>query len=94
MLWHGRGQPVDVRLGTPCTRGATRTQGIGRATALLFARKGYNVAVCARDPVKLQHVANDCAEAAGRQGASLAGESRARTRAHSRGKHCSFVAGR
>lgn len=46
-------------------------QGIGRATALVFAKKGYNVVVVARDATKLQYVANDCAQAAGRQGASL-----------------------
>ncbi|GFH29637.1 uncharacterized protein HaLaN_28330, partial [Haematococcus lacustris] len=49
------------------------SQGVGRATALLFARKGWNVVVAARDPAKLQYVADDCAAAAGRQGASLAG---------------------
>lgn len=48
------------------------SQGVGRATALLFARKGWNVVVAARDPAKLQYVADDCAAAAGRQGASLA----------------------
>ena len=47
-------------------------QGIGRATALLFAKKGFNVVVAARDLTKLQYVAHDCAQAAGRQGASLA----------------------
>ena len=47
-------------------------QGIGRATALLFAKKGFNVVVAARDLQKLQYVAHDCAQAAGRQGASLA----------------------
>lgn len=50
------------------------TQGVGRATALVFARKGYNVVVAARDPTKLQYVAQDCAAVAGRTGASLAGE--------------------
>mmetsp|Transcript_17116 Transcript_17116/g.36961 ORF Transcript_17116/g.36961 Transcript_17116/m.36961 type:complete len:355 (+) Transcript_17116:160-1224(+) len=48
------------------------SQGIGRATALLFARKGYNVVVAARDLTRLQYVAHDCAQVAGRQGASLA----------------------
>lgn len=46
-------------------------QGIGRATALLFAKKGYNVVVAARDATKLQYVANDCAAVAGRTGAAL-----------------------
>lgn len=49
-------------------------QGIGRATALLFARKGYNVVVAARDLTKLQYVADDCEQASGRQGSSMAGE--------------------
>lgn len=48
------------------------SQGIGRATALLFSRKGYNVVVAARDLSKLQYVAHDCSETAGRQGSSLA----------------------
>ncbi|KAF5834889.1 hypothetical protein DUNSADRAFT_8193 [Dunaliella salina] len=48
------------------------SQGIGRATALLFARKGYNVVVTARDLTKLQYVADDCEQACGRQGCSLA----------------------
>lgn len=48
-------------------------QGIGRATALVFARKGYNVVVVARDLTKLQYVANDCEQASGRQGSSMAG---------------------
>ena len=48
-------------------------QGVGRATALVFARKGWNVVVAARDGTRLQYVANDCAEVAGRQGASLGG---------------------
>eukprot|EP00200_Dunaliella_tertiolecta_P006321 CAMPEP_0202358458 /NCGR_PEP_ID=MMETSP1126-20121109/12117_1 /ASSEMBLY_ACC=CAM_ASM_000457 /TAXON_ID=3047 /ORGANISM="Dunaliella tertiolecta, Strain CCMP1320" /LENGTH=358 /DNA_ID=CAMNT_0048951623 /DNA_START=126 /DNA_END=1202 /DNA_ORIENTATION=- len=48
------------------------SQGIGRATALLFARKGYNVVVAARDMTKLQYVADDCEQACGRQGSSLA----------------------
>ncbi|KAK9816654.1 hypothetical protein WJX72_003328 [[Myrmecia] bisecta] len=48
------------------------SQGIGRATALLFARKGYNVVVAARQPERLQYVADDCKAAAGRNGASLA----------------------
>lgn len=48
------------------------SQGVGRACALLFAKKGYNVVVAARDPSKLRYVADDCAELAGRQGASLA----------------------
>lgn len=47
-------------------------QGIGRATALLFAKKGYNVVVAARDADKLAYVAQDCAAAAGRTGAALA----------------------
>ena len=50
------------------------TQGIGRATALLFARKGFNVVVAARDKQKLDYVASDCEQASGRQGSSLAGE--------------------
>lgn len=48
------------------------SQGIGRAAALLFAKKGFNVVVAARDMQKLQYVAQDCSQAAGRQGASLA----------------------
>lgn len=48
------------------------SQGIGRATALLFARKGFNVVVAARDLSNLQYVAHDCQQAALRQGASLA----------------------
>jgi NAD(P)-dependent dehydrogenase (short-subunit alcohol dehydrogenase family) len=48
------------------------TQGIGRATALLFAKKGFNVVVAARDMAKLQFVVHDCAQSAGRQGASMA----------------------
>ncbi|GAX82432.1 hypothetical protein CEUSTIGMA_g9860.t1 [Chlamydomonas eustigma] len=48
------------------------SQGIGRAAALLFAKKGFNVVVAARDLTKLQYVAHDCAQAAGRQGASMA----------------------
>eukprot|EP00798_Chlamydomonas_sp_ICE-L_P011715 gene11715-34442_t len=48
------------------------SQGIGRATALTFAKKGYNVVVCARDATKLQYVANDCAALANRQGSALA----------------------
>lgn len=48
------------------------TQGVGRATALLFAKKGFNVVVAARDMTKLQYVAHDCAQAAGRVGSSLA----------------------
>ncbi|KXZ51855.1 hypothetical protein GPECTOR_11g293 [Gonium pectorale] len=48
------------------------SQGIGRATALLFARKGYNVVVAARDPGRLDYVVADCAAAAGRAGAALA----------------------
>lgn len=48
------------------------SQGIGRATALLFARKGYNVVVAARDATKLAYVVEDCAKAAGRAGAALA----------------------
>lgn len=47
-------------------------QGIGRATALAFARKHYNVVVAARDPQKLQYVADDCCIAASRQGSSIA----------------------
>lgn len=37
-------------------------QGIGRATALLFAKKGFNVVVAARDLTKLEYVAHDCAQ--------------------------------
>lgn len=48
------------------------SQGVGRACAIKFAQKGYNVVVAARDPAKLRYVADDCAEIAGRQGASLA----------------------
>ena len=47
-------------------------QGVGRATALVFARKGYNVVVAAREPTRLQHVVDDCAAAAGRVGAAMA----------------------
>ncbi len=47
-------------------------QGVGRATALLFARKGWNVVVAARDASKLAYVVEDCAAAAGRAGAALA----------------------
>lgn len=47
-------------------------QGVGRATALLFARKGWNVVVAARDATKLAYVVEDCAAAAGRAGAALA----------------------
>jgi len=47
------------------------SQGVGRATALVFARKGYNVVVAARDATRLGYVTNDCAAVAGRQGASL-----------------------
>ncbi len=32
-------------------------QGIGRATAILFAKKGFNVVVAARDKQRLQYVA-------------------------------------
>lgn len=49
-----------------------RLQGVGRATALLFARKGYNVVVAAREPSRLQYVASEVAALAGRQGAALA----------------------
>ncbi|GLC60047.1 hypothetical protein PLESTB_001567500 [Pleodorina starrii] len=48
------------------------SQGVGRATALVFARKGYNVVVAARDESKLTYVVEDCAQAAGRAGAALA----------------------
>ncbi|KAG2422289.1 hypothetical protein HXX76_016151, partial [Chlamydomonas incerta] len=48
------------------------SQGVGRATALVFARKGYNVVVAAREPTRLQHVVDDCAAAAGRVGAAMA----------------------
>ncbi|GIL63786.1 hypothetical protein Vafri_17782 [Volvox africanus] len=48
------------------------SQGIGRAAALVFARKGYNVVVAARDESKLGYVVEDCAQAAGRAGAALA----------------------
>lgn len=53
---------------TPCVL----LQGIGRATALVFARKGFNVVVAARDPTKLQYVADDCCQAAARQQAAIA----------------------
>ena len=43
-------------------------QGIGRATALLFARKGYNVVVAARDATKLAYVVEDCAKVRGGEG--------------------------
>ncbi|KAG2491026.1 hypothetical protein HYH03_010474 [Edaphochlamys debaryana] len=48
------------------------SQGVGRAAALVFARKGYNVVVAARDEAKLAYVVEDCAAAAGRVGAALA----------------------
>ncbi|KAG2434534.1 hypothetical protein HYH02_012201 [Chlamydomonas schloesseri] len=48
------------------------SQGVGRAAALVFARKGYNVVVAAREPTRLQHVVEDCAAAAGRVGAAMA----------------------
>ncbi|GFR42692.1 hypothetical protein Agub_g3614 [Astrephomene gubernaculifera] len=48
------------------------SQGVGRAAALLFARKGYNVVVAAREAARLAYVADDCAAAAGRAGAALA----------------------
>ncbi|KAG1667619.1 hypothetical protein FOA52_001673 [Chlamydomonas sp. UWO 241] len=48
------------------------SQGIGRATALLFAKKGYNVVVAARDLEKLEFVTYDCAQLAGRSGSALA----------------------
>jgi hypothetical protein len=41
---------------------STHMQGIGRATALLYAKKGFNVVVAARDLTKLQYVAYDCAQ--------------------------------
>jgi NAD(P)-dependent dehydrogenase (short-subunit alcohol dehydrogenase family) len=46
----------------------------------VFARKGWNVVVAARDPTRLQYVANDCAAAAERQGASLGGRNYCRRR--------------
>jgi NAD(P)-dependent dehydrogenase (short-subunit alcohol dehydrogenase family) len=48
------------------------TQGIGRATALLFAKKGYNVVVAARNKERLDQVVADCAEVAGRPTAAMA----------------------
>lgn len=45
---------------------------MGRAAALLFARKGYNVVVAARDGAKLAYVVEDCAQAAGRAGSAMA----------------------
>ena len=35
------------------------SQGVGRAAALAFARKGWNVAVCARQPERLHQVAEE-----------------------------------
>mmetsp|Transcript_3344 Transcript_3344/g.7926 ORF Transcript_3344/g.7926 Transcript_3344/m.7926 type:complete len:361 (+) Transcript_3344:97-1179(+) len=48
------------------------SQGCGRATALLFAKKGFNVVIAARNETKCMYAAEDCARAAGRQGAALA----------------------
>ncbi len=48
------------------------SQGVGRATALLFARKGYNVVVCARNVQNLKYVADDCVKVSGRQGSAMA----------------------
>ncbi|KAK3265454.1 hypothetical protein CYMTET_25861 [Cymbomonas tetramitiformis] len=39
------------------------SQGSGRETAFLFARKGYNVVICAREPARLQSVADEIVKA-------------------------------
>ncbi|GIL79044.1 hypothetical protein Vretifemale_8448 [Volvox reticuliferus] len=70
-----RGFPRASRRLTPFShtdRPLASPQGIGRAAALVFARKGYNVVVAARDESKLGYVVEDCAQAAGRAGAALA----------------------
>jgi len=48
------------------------SQGCGKATARLFAKKGFNVVIAARNEAKCMYAAEDCAKIAGRQGASLA----------------------
>jgi len=48
------------------------SQGSGRATALLFAKKGFNVVIAARNEANCMYAAEDCARIAGRQGAALA----------------------
>jgi hypothetical protein len=60
------------RLSQRCCCCCCCPQGIGRATALLFAKKGYNVVVAARNKERLDQVVADCAEVAGRPSAALA----------------------
>lgn len=46
------------------------SSGIGEATALLFARTGWNVTLCGRDTDRLQVAAEKCRQAAGEAGHS------------------------
>eukprot|EP00798_Chlamydomonas_sp_ICE-L_P025602 gene25602-11254_t len=48
------------------------SQGVGRATARMYAKEGYNVVVVARQPERLQEVAAECIGLNGRKDSALA----------------------
>ena len=50
------------------------SKGIGRASALLFAHEGCDVAINARTPDGLEHTANELAEATGRKVVGIPGD--------------------
>ena len=50
------------------------SKGIGRATALAFAKEGANVVVCARDPKMLDNAATDIANETGATVLAVAGD--------------------